>query len=108
MNNFKINGIIPPISKAALLTLVNIANEHDKKKENETDADRMKRLLIKSSVDSVTENVLFHAKMGYMFYAANYLSKDLILDIYDGVKLNFPDSKILLNTKECNMVIHWG
>lgn len=108
MNNIKINGIIPPISKAALLTLVNIANEQDKKKENETDADRMKRLLIKSSVDSVTENVLFHAKMGYMFYAANYLSKDLILDIYDGVKLNFPDSKILLNIKECNMVIHWG
>ena len=102
------NGIIPPIPKAALLTLVNLAHEEDKKKENESDLDRMKRLLIKSSVDSITENVLFHAKMGYMFYAANYLNKDLILDIYDGVKLNFPDSKILLNIKECNMIVHWG
>jgi len=102
------NGIIPPIPKAALLTLVNLAHEEDKKKENESDLDRMKRLLIKSSVDSITKNVLFHAKMGYMFYAANYLSKDLILDIYDGVKLNFPDSKILLNIKECNMIVHWG
>ena len=108
MNNMKLNGIIPPIPKAALITLVNLANQDDKKKENDTDEARMKRLLIKSSVDSITENVLFHAKMGNMFYAANYLSKDLILDIYDGVKLNFPDSKILLSTKECNMIIHWG
>ena len=100
--------IKPPIHKAILLKLVEIGIEQEKKRENESELDRMKRLLIRSSVDTITENVLFNAKIGNIYYKASYLSKDLILDIYDGVKLNFPDCKILLNIKELSMVVHWG
>ena len=103
-----LNSIDPPIHKSFLLELVNKANEEDKKKENESDADQMRRLLIKSSVDSITENILFHAKMGNMFYSAKYLSNNLILDIYDGIKLNFPDCKIFLHTDKQTIIIHWG
>jgi len=103
-----LNIIKPPVHKSFLLCLANAAHLDEQRKENESETDRMKRLLIKSTVESITENILFHAKLGNLFYVVNYLNKELILDIYDNVKLNFPDCKIYLNINECNMVIHWG
>ena len=102
------NGIINPIPKSFLQLLVNKAHEEDKKKPNESELDRVKRLLIKSSVDSITENTLFHAKMGNMFYSAKYLSSELVVDIYNDLKLNFPDCNIFLDKDSSSIVIHWG
>ena len=100
---------MPSIFKKEYLQhLVKKANEEDMKLPNESELDRMKRLLIKSSVDSITDNVIFHAKLGNIFFNTENLSKELLLDIYDGVKVNFPDCKIYLNVNECTMMVHWG
>jgi len=97
-----------PFTKLYLQSLVKKANEEEKRLPNESELDRVKRLLTKSSVDSITDNVKFHAKLGNIFFNAQNLSKELLLDIYDGVKINFPDCKIYLNTDECSMMVHWG
>lgn len=55
---------MPSIFKKEYLQhLVRKANEEDMKLPNETELDRMKRLLTKSSVDSITENVVFFCKI---------------------------------------------
>jgi len=95
-------------TKAYLQSLVHKANEEDKRRPNESETDRMKRLLIKSSVDSICENVEFFASLGNMFYKVENLNKELLLDIYDGVKLILPDCKIYVDLDNCSFVIHWG
>lgn len=97
-----------PFTKQYLQSLVKKAHDEEKRLPNESELDRMKRLLTKSSVDSITDNVEFHAKLGNIFFNAQNLSKELLLDIYDGVKINFPDCKIYLNKDECSMMVHWG
>jgi len=98
----------PPIYKKYLQDLSNKAVEKEKKLVGETEEGRMKRLLIKSSVDSILDMTVFHAKIGNIYYCAENLSKSFLMDIYDNVKLMFPDCKILLNLRESSITIHWG
>jgi hypothetical protein len=97
-----------PITKAYLLSLVNNANKDEKKRPDETYLEYTKRLLIKSSVESIIENVVFHAKMGNIFFKAENVSKEFLLDIYDQIKIILPDCKIFTDINEGNFVIHWG
>ena len=86
-----------PILKAELQKLTNKANKKDIKKPEESESQRMKRLLITSSIENIYDATIFSAKMGNIFYKKGYLNSELLMDIYDGVKLLFPDCKILLN-----------
>ena len=98
----------PPYSKKYLQTLVSKTVEEEKIKKDESEVDRMRRLIIKSEVDTITENAYFHAKIGNIFYKKEFLNKDLILDIYDKVKINFPDCKIYLKSQENSLMVYWG
>ena len=97
-----------PVTKLELQKLVNKANEIDKRRSEESESQRVRRLLIESSIESIYDAAIFRAKMGNIFFKKEYLSNELIMDIYDGVKLLFPDCKILLNLKECSITIYWG
>jgi hypothetical protein len=97
-----------PIYKAQLQKLMDKANQVDKRRPGESELDRMKRLLIKSSVESIYDSAYFRAKMGNVFYTAEHVNKNYIIDIYEGVKLLFPDCKIYLKLNECSITVHWG
>jgi hypothetical protein len=97
-----------PITKAYLLSLVSKANKEEEKRENETYAEHYKRLLIKSSVESIVENVEFNAKLGNLFFKAINVNKEVLLDIYDQIKMILPDCKIFTDINEGSFVIHWG
>ena len=96
------------ITKAYLLSLVSKAHKEEEKRPDETYSEYYRRLLIKSTVDSIVENVEFHAKIGNLFYKADNVNKELLLDIYDQIKMIFPDCKIFTDIKEGSFVIHWG
>lgn len=96
------------ITKAYLLSLVSKAHKEEEKRSDETYAEYYRRLMIKSSVDSIVENVEFHAKVGNLFYKADNVNKELLLDIYDQIKMIFPDCKIFTKINEGSFVIHWG
>jgi hypothetical protein len=98
----------PPYSKQYLQNLISKTIEEEKIKKDESETDRMRRLLIKADVDAITENAYFHAKIGNIYYKKEFLNKDLILDIYDKVKINFPDCKIYLKLQECSLMVYWG
>ena len=97
-----------PISKAYLLSLVNKAHKEEEKREDESYVEHYRRLMIKSAVESIIENVEFNAKLGNLFYKAEYVTKELLLDIYDEIKLILPDCKIFTDINEGSFVIHWG
>jgi hypothetical protein len=97
-----------PIMKSYLLSLVSKANKDEEKREDETYAEHYRRLLIKSTVDSIVENVEFNAKLGNLFYKAQYINEESFLDIYDQIKMILPDCKIFTDIKERSFVIHWG
>lgn len=97
-----------PITKAYLLSLVSKANKEEEKRADETYVEYSRRLMIKSSVDSIIENVEFHAKLGNLFFKADNVSKELLLDIYDQIKMILPDCKIFTYINEGSFVIHWG
>lgn len=96
------------ITKAYLLSLVSKAQKEEEKRSDETYAEHYRRLLIKSTVESIIENVEFNAKLGNLFYKAQNINEDTLLDIYDQIKMILPDCKIFTDIKEGSFVIHWG
>jgi len=62
---------------------------------------------ISRRVEALSNNVLKQIRDGLSSYVIQGLISENVSDIAVGIKLNFPDSKVIGNADDCSILIDW-